>query len=122
MSIASDMAAGLLATLGEMGTTCQLEQATGGTYDEGDGAGATATTTSTAYLCTDVLANKQRGRVDGPIGSAEGVVYMEAGTLTVTTRDVLIHSGTRYSITDAQVFRVAGALVAWKLFVRVGAA
>lgn len=122
MSIASDMAAGLLATLGELGTTCQVEQATGGTYDEDDGAGATATTSLVSFACTDVLANKNRGRVDGPIGSAEGVVYTEAGTVTITTRDVLVHSGSRYSIVEVQPYRVQATLIGWKLFVRLGAA
>lgn len=122
MTIASDMAAGLLATLGDLGTTCQVEQATGGTYDEGDGAGATATTSLVTLACTDVLGNKQRGRVDGPIGSAEGVVYTEAGTVTITTRDVLVHGGTRYSIVEVQPFRVQATLIGWRLFVRVGAA
>lgn len=103
-------------------TTAQVEQATGGTYDEGTGAGATATTSLVTFRCTDVLANKQRGRVDGPIGSAEGVVYTEAGTVTVTTRDVLVHSGTRYSIVEATPHRLDATVIAWELFVRVGAA
>ena len=122
MTIASDMAAALIATLGELGTTCQVEQSTGGTYDEDDGEGATATTSLVTLPCTDVLANKNRGRVDGPIGSAEGVVYTEAGTVTITTRDVLVHSGSRYSIVEVQPYRVQATLIGWKLFVRLGAA
>lgn len=104
------------------GTTCQVERATDGDYDAEDGVGATATTTATTYACTDVLQNKQRGRVDGPVGTAEGVVYLEAGSGTIATTDVLIHGATRYSIVEATPHRIDATVIAWELFLRVGAA
>ena len=122
MSIATDMLAGALAVIEEMGTTCTIVEVAG-TYAT-DGTVAETLTTHTAVKCSDLVDESKRYAAQDTSLRCSGTFYVPASGLgfTPATGNRITYQTRSFEALAVFPYRVQGTAVAFRIDVaEVGA-